>query len=872
MQLRRIEIRNFRKLDHAVIDDLGDGLSVVVGDNEAGKSTVLAALRAVLFERHSSTGKHIERMLPFRQIVRPEVKIDFDLQGSRFTLRKAFHQRPEAELVVGGERLAGDAVEERLADLFRFTPPGRGESKREEHQGLYGLLWVDQGHAHGSLGVGGGRETLASAFENEIGQLVGGERGRALLAAAAERREIFWGRNDKPRGAYRQAAVELDKLEARRREVAESLRDLDDKVALLASKQEALARHEADDRPAKAAETVRVRRAAVDHLAGLERIRDEVTSRRDHAAQDCLLATERRQRRREMIAKVDAAEADVDRRLGEAREARRILAHWQGLAETDRKRHDESRRARLDAETALRLGQEALARRRRSEALVSLERRLGRAEAHASARREIRASVAGIGIDAKRIVSLEALQRAADQDRAKLDAASVQIIFAPEHGRGATLDGGEIPTSEPLRLSRDGVLALQGFGHLTVRPGGGVDLLARTAEEAKGRLDDALREVGCPSLGEAREAVAKRREAEAAAAAEDKLLAAVAPEGLDGLRQAIESERAALSRIPPDADIDASEAGVGALQRHAEDLRQTELGAEATALASLGDRDRAARDLAIADDRVATARAQLESLRADLASARAQATDSLLGEREATTASAVSEAEGAVARAAAGLAALDPELLRLDLERAESAERVIRADIDRLKADRRDLEVELGAMGQAGFGEELAALDGAVERLRRDKVSKDLEAEASRLLHDTLTEAQRESKDRWLGPVRERVKPYLRFLEPDADVVLNEETLEIEGLLRRGIAEPFGTLSMGAREQVAVITRLALADILRTSGRASVLILDDALVNTDAGRLERMHRVLQTAAKTLQVLVLTCRERDFVGLGDLKRL
>ena len=45
------------------------------------------------------------------------------------------------------------------------------------------------------------------------------------------------------------------------------------------------------------------------------------------------------------------------------------------------------------------------------------------------------------------------------------------------------------------------------------------------------------------------------------------------------------------------------------------------------------------------------------------------------------------------------------------------------------------------------------------------------------------------------------------------------------------------------------------------------MILDDALVNTDEKRLERMHLVLHRAAKSLQILVLTCRERDFVGLG-----
>jgi uncharacterized protein YhaN len=45
------------------------------------------------------------------------------------------------------------------------------------------------------------------------------------------------------------------------------------------------------------------------------------------------------------------------------------------------------------------------------------------------------------------------------------------------------------------------------------------------------------------------------------------------------------------------------------------------------------------------------------------------------------------------------------------------------------------------------------------------------------------------------------------------------------------------------------------------------VILDDALVNTDEERLDRMHLVLHRAAEHLQVLILTCRERDFLRLG-----
>jgi hypothetical protein len=60
-------------------------------------------------------------------------------------------------------------------------------------------------------------------------------------------------------------------------------------------------------------------------------------------------------------------------------------------------------------------------------------------------------------------------------------------------------------------------------------------------------------------------------------------------------------------------------------------------------------------------------------------------------------------------------------------------------------------------------------------------------------------------------------------------------------LVRPCVSEPFHSLSVGAREQIAMIMRLALADILRASGQPDAIILDDALVNTDEGRQDEVH-------------------------------
>ncbi|WYX22413.1 ATP-binding protein [Achromobacter xylosoxidans] len=55
MKLTRIALEEFRKFRQPlVLDGLQDGLNLFVGPNEAGKSTVAAAIRAAFLERYST--------------------------------------------------------------------------------------------------------------------------------------------------------------------------------------------------------------------------------------------------------------------------------------------------------------------------------------------------------------------------------------------------------------------------------------------------------------------------------------------------------------------------------------------------------------------------------------------------------------------------------------------------------------------------------------------------------------------------------------------------------------------------------------------------------------------------------------------------
>jgi uncharacterized protein YhaN len=81
----------------------------------------------------------------------------------------------------------------------------------------------------------------------------------------------------------------------------------------------------------------------------------------------------------------------------------------------------------------------------------------------------------------------------------------------------------------------------------------------------------------------------------------------------------------------------------------------------------------------------------------------------------------------------------------------------------------------------------------------------------------------------------------------------------------------FDALSFGTREQLAVIARLAYADLLQEAGWPTLIVLDDALVHSDAPRRDAMKRILFDAAQRHQVLLFTCHPEAWQDLGVAPR-
>lgn len=149
-RLRVSELRQFRQPFE--LRDLQPGLNLFTGANEAGKSTLVRAIRAAFFERHRSTS--VDDLQPYGDsAATPLVELDFEIAGTSHKLVKSFLQKKRCELQIGTRRLEGVDAEDHLAELLGFQFALKGAS-REEHWGIPGLLWIEQGSAqdvHGAV-------------------------------------------------------------------------------------------------------------------------------------------------------------------------------------------------------------------------------------------------------------------------------------------------------------------------------------------------------------------------------------------------------------------------------------------------------------------------------------------------------------------------------------------------------------------------------------------------------------------------------------------------------------------------------------------------------------------------------------------------
>ena len=881
MHIRRIAVKNFRKLQDVEVENIGAGLTVVVGENEEGKSTMLKALQAAFFERHNYSGKAAKGMLPFGSKVRPEIEVDFEANDVEYRLKKGFIQSPSALLESNSQKWQNAAAEEKLREILGFTSPRGASSKK--HHGLSGLLWVEQGRAFNPLELN--QDTLSSvheAIEGEVGQVTGGERGRKLLEAIDERYSKYFTPTGREKQKLKDAQDEVEALQKEVNRLESELSEYEGKVDRLQVIKEKLERYEKEDTLAHA-EDEEKRAANAEKILAETENKCEIASAELDAAEKAfeIIESERSQRNSkiEKLKKYKSEILDTKKLLEQSEEVRRETTESQNLAE------EQMREARKDFEKAKSNRIAAQRRLKREEALASLgtlEERLDRAQKVKEELDNYRISVIAIGITEENLVSLRKIAIELDRKRAALEAVATTIEFSPTDDQVVTLDDWEVDdwtddlivdTDVPLRIKEQTSLELEGFGGVTITPGGEDIRLSRiTVENLQSDLKSSLDELGYPSIEEAEENFRKKSELLIEREKAQALLDGIVPEGLEHLESDIKIQRETLASMTVDEDEHPLS------REEAQRLEENALSAEEEA----ENERKMAESLLEAENKklsdakeewiknstsFETTKRDMGSLEQDIDAERANKSDEQLKEELSKAERRRDKRELALDKLTEQLDAMSPDLIRSERERTKEVLSNLKQQIDREKQQARDLEVELRTIGQTGLGEKVEE-----ERSKHTQAEQTLErlsvdAAAWRLLKETLEKAEREAKETFIAPVREHLQPYMRYVLPRTSLNLNADSLEIDSLQRDGLEEPFQSLSVGTREQIAVLARLALGEILQEDNKPVAIILDDPLVNSDDERFRLMSAALRKAAKKMQVLILTCHEQRYQSLG-----
>jgi energy-coupling factor transporter ATP-binding protein EcfA2 len=881
MKIRSIELTNFRKFIGTVrVENIGDNVNVLVGRNELGKSTLLEAINGVIFEKAKSTAGHVKAFRHFVNGTVPEVKLAFDIDGKSWIIHKRFAgQAGKATLTCSDHRIfEDDAAEAELQRLLGFTG-GRGGGE----PGIWGTLWVQQGQSFGDSALDDqGQRTMQGCLEAQVGLVTGGARGQKIPRAVKEALDAL--RSSKgPRGKFKDAGDQLainkqqaTELEIKRQSVFQLMEDLTRNKRELKQ-----AMDEWDDTAHRleldGERTKRV--AAATRAAEIGSARDAANLARERAAH----ARKSVDDRAKAVAELEPLELQLSDLNAESAKALAAKTDAQSSVDAGEKKLSDLRsETSQNAERARKL--------ERTRSIVSLHAEIAQhqltldkvatLESEAGKLSELIGAIAATDDAVTRIEEAVTELSAAD---AAMNAVATTISFAIEEAArlGVLVDGKVLkaPTASLPILGKT-TIEIEKVGTITVEPQikNRTDLLTRR-DAANNEMKAALEAAGVRDLASARTAAAQRKEHLRRSNDIKKEMESLSPgnrskklaAGLEALKSHLgelrgrlkrEIEKSEFTEVPREDEL------TNDIERNHE--AGARLAAEtATAEAALAgpqevliQADNKSRSIL---EHLAGLNGTIETKKADLDARRYTVGDEQLSSNAETLEHDAS--------------AKDQQLAEKEHSQGESLE-AIDARIKRLEGAATNHQQSVANLGNEvtrltalieaneGIGVEETLLATEAERDRLTSALAEFEKEAAilQLLLETLEAAEGEAKTLYLAPVVGRVEPYLKMLLPGANIVLDED-LRIAAIQRDGQREDFNVLSGGTKEQLAVLTRLAFAELLLGQGRPATVILDDALAFSDDDRIESMFDVLMRAGDKVQIIVLTCRKRLFTRLG-----
>lgn len=870
MRIHWVRVKDFRGVAERRLDIPPRGVTIVEGPNEAGKSSLVDAIHILLEEMDSTSKAHVRSVQPEGRDVSTEIEAEFESGPYRFQYFKRFFRDRETRLKIlrpRPENLAGRDAHDRVRKILDETMD----------LDLWDAMRVVQDAQPGEPVRLKEIHSLGQALDRAAGRQAEGERDATLVEAVREEYARYFSEGGKERKPLLDAAAAAE--EARQR--AQSLWE----------------RHEALQRDVEAGARLR---GEVADLAQQAEQAAELERRRDAEFQ----ALERRRDRLkqfELAAKTAGMEESAARKakeereglIGKAREAERRRAQ---LAERAAQREPEVGEARERARSA----QESLASvqevARRAEGLArlraedfdhlhfrldldQLRERHGRIDAATREAVEARGFLLANRVTDDLLRSLRDAHLRLERARAQLEAGSSHLSIRALGRIEVEVDGERVALApgetQERSVAERATVKIPGVAEVSVRAGAGTEGLVADRERASREFEAALDACGVPDLDAAEAANARRKECERVVAGTDArikenlrnltlqdMIGRIA--SLEESQRRYPERRPAEPPLPPDYDA-AKEARAKA--RAEADAAQAALaGAQALFSAADAKRQELEKMLHEAAFEMRQAAEGERRANAELKAARDRLGDEAIDLSFAKAEKKAGDARAEFDRERRELEAANPEQVRLLAVNARNAAALAQSRLRKAQDEQREVSARLTVLGAEGLFEKLEEALANAEHAEEEIRSVRTRAAAARLLHEIMIAKREAARRAYAAPLRGKIIELGRLVFGDSLDVELDEDLGIARRTLQGRTLAFHNLSVGAREQLALIARVACG-LLVDDKDGVPIIFDDTLGHSDPVRLEGLGAMLSMAGERCQILVLTCTPGRFRHVG-----
>lgn len=872
MKILRLRLANYRGIDTCEVHFRPTGVTVVVGPNEAGKTSLAEAIALLFDNLDSSSRQDVRAVKPVHRDAGPEIELEAESGQYHFVYFKRFLKRPETSLVVTrpvAENFTGREAHQRAESILEETLD----------TDLWRALLVTQGQAFTQAKLAD-QAALTAALDRASGGSSQDPRGDSLHAKVSAEVARYWTDRGGPRKDWQdlqeranQAAREVDVC---RQQIAAIDQDIVE-----------------FDRVSRALQSLGVRSAELrKNVDALRKTLREIEVL-EVAAEKSRLKAESLGKSAEAAAKTRAARADLIRNTKTARESLELAGSNAASLASDFQNAqaavDEVEGSHLtverDASTI-----EAVADLRRRDAeylqgkidLELLDERRERVESARVEAAKARETLARNRADDKRLVAIDEAERAVTIAGAKLDSASPSIrikvqasVRIESDGKRRTLREG---TEETIPVPEEVRLIVPGSAEITVAAGTSTGSLQRKLAEARVSLASACSSAGVDSPAEARRRNTERHDADAAVArlkhvekadlrdlTWDELLTR-----LSSLTRLVKEYPGARPSGSPQLprNLDAAKSAYDAAREELRVVRSRVVESAAECDRARKRRDRLQTDAGESEGVRRASEGSLRRLEQDLDKARREVPDEAIEEQVAQAQKVASDAAETYTLANTACSQKQPEKVRELLATEEASLGSTDRQIATLQKTAADVRRRLDVHGEAGLHERLLAAEGKVYAAQRELAGLERRAKAAQLLLKTLTTHRDAVRKAYVGPLQIRIEALGRILFDQSFAVEIDGELRIASRTQHSVTVPFDSLSAGTREQLSLIARVACAQLVAAEG--GPLLLDDVLGFTDPERLHAMGAILRIGGQSCQIVLLTSDPDRYAHVGDVE--